>query len=67
MPDEWKVTVTVTLKVGGAATRKEAEKAALERLFALMKKGTDAIPWETTVVPLNEPKSDEPIFGVKWE
>lgn len=66
MPDEWKVTVTVTLKVGGATTRKEAEKAALERLFALMKSGAD-IPWDTTVVPLKEPRSDEPIFGIKWD
>ncbi|RQD83080.1 MAG: hypothetical protein D5R96_03505 [Methanocalculus sp. MSAO_Arc2] len=66
MPDEWKVTVTVTLKVGGATTRKEAEKAALERLFALMKSGAD-IPWDTTVVPLKEPRSDEPLFGIKWD
>ncbi len=69
MPDEWKVTVTVTLKVGGASTRKEAEAAALERLLGLIKGGGE-IPWETDVVPLRaprEPRSDEPLFGVKWE
>lgn len=66
MPDEWKVTITVTLKVGGASTRKEAEKAALERLFALLKSGAE-IPWDTTVVPMKDHRGDEPVFGVRWE
>ncbi|MCQ1539310.1 hypothetical protein FTO68_09990 [Methanocalculus taiwanensis] len=69
MPDEWKVTVTVTLKVGGASTMKEAETVALERLLGLIRSGNE-IPWEIDVVPLREPReprSDEPLFGVKWK
>ncbi|MDO9539494.1 MAG: hypothetical protein Q7J09_05770 [Methanocalculus sp.] len=66
MPDEWKVTVTVTLRVAGASTRNEAENAAIERLSALIKGGGE-VPWDTTVVPLKEPRSDEPIFGVRWK
>jgi len=66
MPDEWKVTVTVTLKVGGASARKEAEKAALERLSDLLMSGAE-IPWDTTVVPMREHRGDEPIFGVRWK
>jgi hypothetical protein len=65
MPDEWKVTVTVTLRVAGASTRNEAEKAAIERLSALIRGGAE-VPWDTTAVPLKEPRSDEPIFGVRW-